>query len=619
MEAVYIYILKSILVSGILMGYYWLALRNTRFHYYNRFYLIATMMISLVLPLLDFNWFTVYEPSSVSAKEVLIFIDRPGSMVPSETAFSYEKLLFLGLLLISFVLVAMMIHAIRKIYSIKSTAKVTPMDGFDFIETKNEDAPFSFFRNLFWRDDISLNDETGRQILRHELTHMEQHHTHDKLFISFLSALFWMNPFFWIIRRELEVIHEFIADEKAVAEEDASALAAMLLQTHYQSKFLSTGQSFFYSSIKRRIIMLTSSKKTSYSYLRRLLVLPIAAGLVILSSFTIKQFNVPEIRQNDLVSDNRSIDAYDTTGKKYITKVDTVGKGYTVSWNGDWAIFKDPKTKKEIFRAKRQDLVPPPSPPALIKPDLVNTIKFSVDSVRFSADSLAFIQGTNIAGTPLIVVDGVPTDNMNAIKPTDIESITILKDASSKALYGTRGANGVLLLTTKKGKSGAIAAIPNNNEPITVVGHPLPKNQDGAITVVGHPLPAIISPNVIIAVGQGSETVLTSDGYRLHTLKTFDKSIADKAMEKQDVVTINIMEEGGKKMYVITRREKIEDKLLPTDVLYIVDGREISSDEMKGITPDKIQSMNVLKGENATRKYGERAKNGVIEITSKKN
>ena len=615
MEAVYIYILKSILVSGILMGYYWLALRNTRFHYYNRFYLISTIMLSLVLPMLDFNWFTVYEPSSVSAKEVLIFIDRPGRMVPSEKAFSYEKLLFVGLLLISFVLVAMMIHGIRKIYSIKSSAKVTPMEGFDFIETQNEDAPFSFFKNLFWRDDINLNDETGRQILRHELTHMEQHHTHDKLFISFLSAMFWMNPFFWIIRKELEVIHEFIADEKAVTEEDASALAAMLLQTHYQSNFLSTGQSFFYSSIKRRIIMLTSSKKTSYSYLRRLLVLPIAAGLVILSSFTVKQFNSPEIRQNDLVSDSRSIDAYDTTGKKFITKVDTVGKGYTVSWNGDWAIFKDPKTKKEIFRARRQDLVPPPPPPLSAN----GKMKFSVDSIRFSADSLFFVQGTNIAGTPLIVVDGVPTDNMNAIKPTDIESITVLKDPSSKALYGTRGANGVLLLTTKKGKSGAIAATPNNNEPITVVGHPLPKNQDGTITVVGHPLPKTISPKEIIAQGEGTANVFTNDGYKLVTIKTFDKSIADKAFEKQDVVTINIMEEGGKKMYIITKREKTEDRLLPSDVLYILDGKEISKDEMKGITPDKIQSMNILKGENATGKYGEKAKNGVIEIISKKN
>lgn len=60
----------------------------------------------------------------------------------------------------------------------------------------------------------------------------------------------------------------------------------------------------------------------------------------------------------------------------------------------------------------------------------------------------------NSANTPLYVVDGVPYDgNLNAINPGDIESMTILKDASAGALYGSRGANGVVMITTKKGKS----------------------------------------------------------------------------------------------------------------------------------------------------------------------
>ena len=57
--------------------------------------------------------------------------------------------------------------------------------------------------------------------------------------------------------------------------------------------------------------------------------------------------------------------------------------------------------------------------------------------------------------SPLIVIDGVPTDlNLNAINQNDIESIDILKDASATAIYGSRGANGVVLINSKKGKSG---------------------------------------------------------------------------------------------------------------------------------------------------------------------
>ncbi|WP_242387173.1 SusC/RagA family TonB-linked outer membrane protein [Parabacteroides goldsteinii] len=58
---------------------------------------------------------------------------------------------------------------------------------------------------------------------------------------------------------------------------------------------------------------------------------------------------------------------------------------------------------------------------------------------------------------PLYVVDGIPYDgNINAINPNDIESMTVLKDASAGALYGSRGANGVVMITTKKGKDGAL-------------------------------------------------------------------------------------------------------------------------------------------------------------------
>lgn len=60
----------------------------------------------------------------------------------------------------------------------------------------------------------------------------------------------------------------------------------------------------------------------------------------------------------------------------------------------------------------------------------------------------------NGESTPLYVVDGVPIDNLSGINPNDIETIDVLKDAASAAIYGSRGSNGVVLVTTKKGKTG---------------------------------------------------------------------------------------------------------------------------------------------------------------------
>lgn len=63
--------------------------------------------------------------------------------------------------------------------------------------------------------------------------------------------------------------------------------------------------------------------------------------------------------------------------------------------------------------------------------------------------------GTWGNATPLVVIDGVPGGNLNILNPSDIESISVLKDAASSSIYGVRGANGVILVTTKRGKSGA--------------------------------------------------------------------------------------------------------------------------------------------------------------------
>jgi TonB-dependent SusC/RagA subfamily outer membrane receptor len=92
----------------------------------------------------------------------------------------------------------------------------------------------------------------------------------------------------------------------------------------------------------------------------------------------------------------------------------------------------------------------------------------------------------------------------------------------------------------------------------------------------------------------------------------------EKAVQGEDVTAVNIVEEGGKKVYYIQRKVAASNNI-PAGTLFVVDGKVISEDEMKAISPDKIQSINVLKGPSAQAKYGDKGKNGVVEITSKKN
>jgi hypothetical protein len=91
----------------------------------------------------------------------------------------------------------------------------------------------------------------------------------------------------------------------------------------------------------------------------------------------------------------------------------------------------------------------------------------------------------------------------------------------------------------------------------------------------------------------------------------------EEAKKDPKTLTVTTTDKDGKKTitYVQKTTEKTE---LPKDVLYIIDGKEMTSGSIKDIEPTSIKMVSVLKGENAIKKYGEKGKNGVIEITTKK-
>lgn len=121
------------------------------------------------------------------------------------------------------------------------------------------------------------------------------------------------------------------------------------------------------------------------------------------------------------------------------------------------------KTKKvnltgSISTLKIDDVVSQPvSNTAQLLYGRVSGVQLEQNSGEPGSGSSLTVRGPNINNSnPLIVVDGIQVDNFNEISPSDIESFTILKDAASAAIYGSQGANGVILITTKSGKSGKL-------------------------------------------------------------------------------------------------------------------------------------------------------------------
>lgn len=286
------YLLKVILCSAVLFGYYHLFLRNKVYHAYNRFYLLAAMAISLVAPLLNFNVLFNTGDAVTRPVQLLQAVNSSDAYMEGIVIYTQQNYLTTSQVLmllyatVSVIMLILLVKVFIQIFNILRTNSSSNLHDVVFVQSDAKGTPFSFFKFIFWNRAIDINTPTGRRIFAHELAHVREKHSADKLFVNLLLIFFWINPIFWLIKRELNLIHEFIADKKAIADNDAGALAAMIVQSAYpQHSYLLTSH-FFYSPIKRRLKMLTKYNNKKAGYLYRILALPVVLFLV--AALTIK-------------------------------------------------------------------------------------------------------------------------------------------------------------------------------------------------------------------------------------------------------------------------------------------------------------------------------------------
>lgn len=298
MKTLLFYLLQVIVASGILYGYYHLALRNKKFHRYNRFYLLAAFVISILVPFINIPvYFTSAATDSSFILQTLTVISSPGSEevitpviyapVVKASWFTWQNLTYIFYALVALLVLIRILFSLKRIRFIIRNNPSEKLENIHFVNTNEPGTPFSFFRWLFWNRKIELQSEKGGQIFRHELFHIQQKHSRDIIFMELLMVIFWINPFFHLLKKEVKAIHEFLADQFAVNESQKWEYAELLLM-----QALNTNQHlvnpFFHNQIKRRIAMITSSQKPGHQYLRKLMVLPVAAIVVALFAFSYK-------------------------------------------------------------------------------------------------------------------------------------------------------------------------------------------------------------------------------------------------------------------------------------------------------------------------------------------
>ena len=487
--------------------------------------------------------------------------------VRGSSALNVEQIALLVSAAISFCLIVVLCIHVIKIKRLKKKYPVQKLPGFDFVNTDISAAPFSFLKNIFWRSDISLTGETGKQILRHEITHIKQKHSWDKIFMQLVLCFYWINPFYHFIKKELFLIHEFIADEKAVERSDADAFAKMLLTAHFGKLNFLPAQSIFYSPIKRRLIMLTTSKKPGFSYLRRILVLPLIASLVCLFAFTVKNKNavasapiIKAARPFVLVVDaghggkdngaiGNGLNEKDVT-LKIAEKIRSFSSQYGINvvLTRDNDVYMSPQQKSDFANAQHGD--------AFI-------------SIHINADENQTAQ----SGFEILL----------AKNNTQTSPSTVLGSAILQNLQTDFTVTQALLQSVSN-----VFVLKNSSTPAALIECGYLTNTNDASTLKDDANIELIAKNILKGVAMYANN--SFDKSNLYQLKPAAKDTNAPTQPKLDAANKPI---------------------------YVLNGKTITESEMKAIKPNDIESINIWKDKDAIDKYGTKGKNGVVEIRLK--
>lgn len=625
MQTTIYYFLQVVFCSAIMMGYYWLVLRNNRFHQYNRFYLLMVAGFSWLVPLIkiQLNGTNISEDTNIYY--LLSAVADNNTVIESNLKFNWYnlswqnglKLLYAGGAL--FLLTGFFVSLFR-IYQLFKLNKVRSLGEIDLVITNAKGTPYSFFRYIFWNEAIDLSSATGQQILQHEITHVKEKHSFDKIFMQLILIAGWFNPFFWLIKKELHMIHEFIADKKSVDNGDTASLAQMLLAAAYPQHQFNLTNPFFFSPIKRRIAMLTKQQHSRFSYLRRLVVLPLLAITIILVAFrnteTTQPISVETVMENIYE---------DISGKPVASVVPlnmTLKNTYTIVINAGHG-----------GADKGGVGVDGKSTEAALTLELANTIKSLNQNNRLnlvftrSADesqSVAEIATiANKANPDLFVSLHYNSSKNNQLSGTEIYIANPIKTNSynSHLQFANQLANDLddLKIPFKgiKSKEEGVYVLQNINCPSVLVEAGYLSNQVDLEKIKS----LQFREQLAVALLNGIQKYILAKESGKLIMGTISKAdtviVKDVILEKvtvKDVVLEKVTLNAADKESFAFQNSL---KMVNPEPLYLLDGKIVDKSVFNSINPNSIKSVEVLKANKALEAFGNDGKNGVIKVVLK--
>ena len=415
MGVFFIYILKSSVCLVLFYLFFRLLLSKETFHRFNRMALLGVLFFSLLIPCIEVTTRHQVEVQQavLSIEQLLLMAEleaTPANVgaVQETSAISWVQVVLLVYLAGILFLACRNIYSLICLFRLIHSGKHEKLEkGVTLVVHNQEIAPFSWMKYIV----ISRKDleENGREILIHEMAHIHHRHSVDLLVADICIFFQWFNPSAWLLKQELQNVHEYEADETVINEGvNAKEYQLLLIKKAVGTRLYSMANSFNHSKLKKRITMMLKEKSNPWARLKYLYVLPLAA-------IAVTAFARPEISEKveeiSAVKVNDLAEIVETKSEENVVKelVDT--------------------TKNKVvvvgYRTEKKDSV----------------LTSGKKKVAIS------VQGISGEGKPLVIIDGKEAtgdDPLANISPDRIRSISVLKDKSALAAYGDKGKNGVI-------------------------------------------------------------------------------------------------------------------------------------------------------------------------------
>ena len=510
MGVFFIYILKSSVCLVLFYLFFRLLLSKETFHRFNRMALLGVLFFSLLIPCIEVTTRHQVEVQQavLSIEQLLLMAEleaTPANVgaVQETPTISWVQIVLLVYLAGILFLVCRNIYSLICLFRLVHSGKHEKLEkGVTLVVHNQEIAPFSWMKYIV----ISRKDlkENVREILIHEMAHIHHRHSVDLLVADICIFFQWFNPGAWLLKQELQNIHEYEADETVINEGvNAKEYQLLLIKKAVGTRLYSMANSFNHSKLKKRITMMLKEKSNPWARLKYLYVLPLAA-------IAVTAFARPEISE----------------------KMEEI----SVAKVNDLAAIVEKKSEENVVKE--------PADTAKNKVIVVGYRAEKKDSVLTSGEKEVAVSVRGISGEEktLVIINGKESDYevVNALNPERIESISVIGAEKAIKIYGE-------------------------------------KAKDGLMNI------------------------------KLYSEKKFKpKKIEVGSLNKTRLDALN----SGAKNWGVTFHSATGGK-----PLIIIDGKEASGDDpLANISPDRIRSISVLKDKNALAAYGDKGKNGVIEV-----